>query len=106
MSKAGSAAGAAGGAAAGGAAAAHAAAVANAIKASGVLIRVEPDEFQKVLDQVDEPLVVVAESGIFGTKYEYLTSWRGLAFFTKSSRAVELPGAAAVVRAKKIWIPG
>jgi len=98
--------GAAGGAAVGGAAAAHAAAVANAIKASGVLIRTEPEEFQKILDRIDEPLVVVAESGIFGTKYEYLTSWRGLAFFTKSSRPVELPGEAAVVRAKKIWIPG
>jgi hypothetical protein len=37
-------------------AAAHAAAIAQAIKASGVLVRVEPMEFLKILKRQDEPL--------------------------------------------------
>jgi len=40
--------------------AAHAAAIAQAIKASGVLVRVAPMEFLKILNHEDKPLVVVA----------------------------------------------
>ena len=74
----------AGGAAAAGAAAA----MVNAIKASGVLIRVQPEEFSKLLSRAsepkDNPLIVVAEGGIFGKNYQYLMSYKGLTFFTKS----------------------
>ena len=90
--------------AAGGAAAA--AAIANAIKASGVLVRVEPDEFRKVLGLTKEPLIVIAPGGFFGKKYQYLMSYKGLAFFTKSNVALELPADAEVVNAGNISIPG
>jgi hypothetical protein len=40
--------------------AAAAAAIAQAIKASGVLVRVEPREFSKILNRVKDPLVVTA----------------------------------------------
>jgi hypothetical protein len=65
-------------------AAAHMAAIAQAIKASGVLVRVEPTEFLKILSRQEEPLVVVAHGGIFRSSWQYLTSYKGLAFFTKS----------------------
>jgi hypothetical protein len=90
--------------AAGGAAAA--AAIANAIKASGVLVRVGPVEFTKVLGRLKEPLIVIAHGGFFGKKYLYLMSYKGLAFFTKSSTALELPAGAEVVSAGRISIPG
>jgi hypothetical protein len=96
-------AGAAGGGAAGGAAAA---AIAQAIKASGVIVRVEPAEFSKILHLQSAPLVVCAEGGFFSTKYEYLTSYKGLAFYAKSSTPIYLPENAEVVRSRKIWIPG
>jgi hypothetical protein len=59
---------------AGAAGAAAAAAVAQAIKASGVLVRVEPTEFLRVLQRQQEPLVVHATGGFFSTYYQYLTS--------------------------------
>lgn len=93
------------GAAATGAAAA--AAIANATKASGVLVRVEPEDFQAILERQDEPLVVEARGGFMsGGKHQYLTTYKGLAFFTKSDEPVPLPGTAQRVRANKIWIPG
>ena len=94
----------AGAGAAGGAAAA--AAVAQAIKASGTIVRVEPDEFMRVLHRQKEPLVVHATGGLFSTTYLYLTSYKGLAFFTKSPVALILPGGCEVVQAQKIWVPG
>jgi len=84
---------------------AAAAAIAQAIKASGVLVHMEPEEFQRILYQIPEPLVVVASGGAFKKHNKYLTSYRGLAFFTKSPGQLHLPGSAEVVAAKSIWIP-
>ena len=89
-----------------GAAAAGAAAIANAIKASGVLVRVEPEEFAKILALTKEPLIVIVKGGFFGTNYQYLMSYKGLAFFTKSSAELGLPVGAEVVNANRISIPG
>ncbi len=90
--------------AAGGAAAA--AAIAQAIKASGVVVRLTPEEFVKVMIRVPNPLVVIAQGGLFSTSYQYLMSYKGLAFYTKSNSALDLPAGAEVVRADKIWTPG
>ena len=87
-------------------AAAHAAAIAQAIKASGVLVRLEPTEFLKILGRQDEPLVVLAHGGFFRSSWQYLTSYKGLAFFTKSAEQLLLPGRAQIVAAASIWIPG
>lgn len=94
------------GAAAGAAGAAAAqAAIANAIKASGVLVRVDETAFRAILARIAEPLVVHAEGGFFSTHYQYLTSYRGLAFVTKTQRPIPLPSNAEVVLAKKISLP-
>ena len=87
-------------------AAAAAAAVANATKASGVIVRVSPENFLAILKRAESPLVVHASGGIFSTKYQYLTSYKGLAFYTKSPAPVELPRGTELVRAESIWIPG
>ena len=91
-------------AAAGGAAAA-AAAIANAIKASGVVVRVDPINFQAILIKIERPLVVYAEGGLFSTNYQYLVSYKGLAFFTKSSEPILLPTGVETIVTRKIWIP-
>ena len=82
------------------------AAIADAIKASGVLVRIAPEEFAKVLRLAKEPLVVTAERGFFGKSYQYLMSYKGLAFFTKSREPMTLPVGTEVVRANRISIPG
>lgn len=85
--------------------AAAAAAIAQAIRASGVLVRVEPVEFAKILALAKEPLVVIAEGGLFSRKFQYLTSYKGLAFYTSSKEAISLPAGAEVIAAKQIWTP-
>jgi hypothetical protein len=87
-------------------AAGAAAAIAEAIKASGVIVSVKPGDFLKILKKEEGLLVVHAEGGIFKTNYQYLTSYKGLAFFSKSDTPLKLPRDTELVRAKKIWIPG
>ena len=81
------------------------AAIANATKASGVIVRVEPENFMKILDKNKEPLVVTVKGGLFKANYQYLTSYKGLAFFTKSPAPLNLPGSAEVITSGQIWIP-
>ena len=79
------------------------AAIAQAIKASGAIVRMEPEEFLKVLKR--DSLVVTAKGGMIKANYQYMTSYKGLAFFTKSPTPLELPGNAEVIAAKDIWMP-
>jgi hypothetical protein len=83
-----------------------AAAIAQAIKASGAIVRVEPEDFLLIVQRQQEPLVIHATGGLFRTSYQYLCSYKGLAFFTKSRFPLTLPGGSEVVKAKSIWIPG
>lgn len=92
-----------------GAAAAHYAAIANALKASGAIVKMEPADFKKIVDRFDPTtggIVVFAKSWMFGTKYNYLTNYRGLFFFTSSPEQLNLPGKAEIITAEKIWVPG
>jgi hypothetical protein len=88
-----------------GAHASHVAALANAVKASGVVVRLEPPEWLKVLKRTDSPLVVIARGGVFRRSYRYLTAYRGLAFYTTSEQPLVLPGRTELINAKSISIP-
>ena len=94
------------GASAGAAAAAAArAALARAVKASGVLVRVEPDAFMRILDKNRSALVVSSVSGLWMKDYHYLTSYKGFAFYTKSRAPLILPGDVELIDARQIWMP-
>jgi hypothetical protein len=82
------------------------AAIAEAAKASGAIVRIQPDEFRRMLQKATEPLVVVREGGMFSTHYEYLMGYKGLVFFAKSKEQIGLPSGASVVKATRIWLPG
>jgi hypothetical protein len=84
---------------------AAAAAAATAVKASGAIVQLAPDDFQRLLWTVERPLVVAAEAWAFGTQYRYLFGHRGLVFFTKSREPLQLGGRAEVIHAKRIWVP-
>lgn len=86
-------------------AAAHAVAMANAIKASGVVVRVEAQDFLIILKKEKEPLVVTGLGGLFSKHHQYLTSYKGLAFFTTSPAPLVLPRSVEIISAKKISIP-
>jgi len=85
---------------------AAAAAVAQAIKASGVIVSMEPSHFMSILDRIEEPLVVMSMGGVLTRNYQYLVSHKGLAFYTKSTEKLPLPPKAWLVSAKRVWIPG
>jgi hypothetical protein len=86
--------------------AAVAVAIANAIKASGVVVRLDSANFQTILRKIENPLVIYAEGGMFKSNYQYLISYRGFAFFTKSPTPLLLPTGAETIVTKGIWIPG
>jgi hypothetical protein len=85
--------------------AAIAAAIANAVKASGVVVRVDEVQFQKILRKVDRPLVIYSEGGVFSTSYYYAVSYKGFAFHTKSASPIVLPSGTETVVTKKLWMP-
>ncbi len=89
----------------GAAASATAAAVAQAIKAMGTIVKVEPDVFADLLARHDDLLVVTGQRGLFSTVYQYLTSYRGLAFFCESPLPLDVPARHELITAQKIWIP-
>ena len=85
--------------------AAAAAAIARATRASGVIVRIEPPDFMRFVNENPDPLVVHAQGGFFSIKHLYLTSYRGLAFITKTVTPLSLPAHCQIVEAQKIWIP-
>jgi hypothetical protein len=87
-------------------AAAAAAAIARAIKASGAIVNMEPEDFITIVHRCEKPLVVVARGGLLDRGFRYLVGYKGLMFHTKSSTELMLPGKTEVVHAKTIWIPG
>ena len=86
--------------------AAHAAAIANAIKASGVIVQVNQEDFENILRKSEKPLVVCATGGFISTNYQYLTSYKGFAFFLKCPAPLMFSPKVEVIVAGKIWIPG
>ena len=86
-------------------AAAAAAAIANAVKASGLVVKVEPVDFFAILKRSEEPVIVIGRGGVFRKHFQYLTTYKGLGFFTKSDSALVLPPHAEIIAAKSISFP-
>lgn len=89
-----------------GGAAAGAAAAVRAIKASGVVVRLEPDEFRRLLEHNAQGVVVHSPGGLFNRGHKYLMGYRGLAFYTSTRESIHVPGTYQLVEAKRIWCPG
>jgi hypothetical protein len=87
------------------AAAAGAAVIAEAIRAAGTIVRLEPEGLRQIMRRQETPLVVVSASRFLWTTYHYLTSYRGLAFYAKAREPIALPPRCEVIEAKQIWIP-
>ena len=82
-----------------------AAGTANALKASGLVVTVSLPDFEEILNRIENPLVIAAMGGFWGTKYHYLTSYRGFAFFTTSNSILSLPEGTEIMPAETIWMP-
>lgn len=86
-------------------AAAVAAMIVQAVKASGAIVQVLPEGFLAILGRSERPLVVAAYPRFFSPKHQYLTSYKGLAFYTRSLKPLPLPADIELVEAKTIWVP-
>ena len=84
---------------------AAAVAASEAIKACGSVVRVEPMTFLDVLARHEAPLVLAATGGLLWTHHKYVTSYKGLAFYTKSADPLDLPEHCEVMEARKITHP-
>lgn len=87
-------------------AAAAAAAIQQAIKASGVIVTLTPEAWLEMVSKQSEPLVIQSEYGFFSKHFAYLTSYKGLAFYTRSPIPLPLPRGIELINAKTIWVPG
>lgn len=82
-----------------------AAAIANAVKASGAIVKVESRDFQTIIQRAEKPLIVIVKPGFWSPSYRYLTAYKGLTFYTKSKTALNLPGDAELINCQSIYIP-
>jgi hypothetical protein len=79
--------------------------LAQAVRATGGLVRVDPADFQTLVNRIENPLVVVKEGGLFSPSIKYLTSYRGFILYTQSRQALHLPGRCEVLQASSVWLP-
>lgn len=80
-------------------------AIANAVKAFGVVVTVSNRDFMTILQRTKEPLVVVSEKSFWSPNYKYISSYKGLTFYTKSNQPLNLPGDVELVASEKIRLP-
>jgi hypothetical protein len=77
---------------------------AEAANAKSVVIHTDPAVFLAILSRTKGALVVMADNGVFRTKYEYLTSYKGLTFHTKSNELLTLPSDVELLTATSISV--
>ncbi len=76
-----------------------------AIKASGAIVTLEPDDFARLLNKTEKSLVVMALGGWRKHDYHYLSAYKGLIFYTKSKVKLSFPGGTELITSRHIWIP-
>lgn len=76
-----------------------------ALKASGSIVRIEPQAFVQLARKAQDPLVVRAPAGFLGGSHAYMMPYRGLTFYTKSKVLLDLPRTAEIIEAGSIWMP-
>jgi hypothetical protein len=90
--------------AAGGAAGGYAA-IANAIKASGAIVKVKEEDFTNIISRGEKLLIVASKGGFLKKSFDYLVGYKGFIFFTRTNKELYLPGNCEIISAQQIWIP-
>lgn len=85
---------------------AAAAAAVQAAKASGIVVRVQPADFTRLLHKQREALVVHTRGRFFSRAHRYLMSYKGLVFWTKTPEPLHLPSGTELVEVESLWMPG
>jgi len=83
-----------------------AAAMMQAVRAMGVIVKLKPDDFVRIVNRVSEPLIIRAPHGVFSKKHDYLVSYKGFAFYTSTKDDLRLPPTVEVINADSMYVPG
>ena len=68
------------------------AAIQEAIKASGAIVKIEPNEFSNLISKMDDGIVIEkGDNGFFDSGYKYSTSDKGFIFYCKSKNQINDP---------------
>lgn len=87
-------------------AAAAQAAIQEAIKASGAIVKIEPNEFSNLISKMDDGIVIEkGDNGFFDSGYKYSTSYKGFIFYCKSKNQITILSKLEKIKAKRIWVP-
>jgi len=76
-----------------------------AVKACGCLIELKPADFIELVARTEEPLVVLAHTGIILKTFEYMTSYKNFCFHTESKTVLKFTNKIELVVAAKMTIP-
>ena len=82
----------------------HYAVTARAMRAFGMLVRVNPEDFMTILSKNEKPLVVFTEKKFIVSSYHYLTSYKGFIFYTKTKSPMQLTSNVELIQAKSMWV--
>lgn len=82
------------------------AAIQQAIKASGAIVKIDPNDFSHMLSKMDDGLVIEHQGKLFFQDYyKYSTSYKGFIFYCKSNERISIPSRLESISAKQIWVP-
>lgn len=70
-----------------------------------MIVQLGPQEFVDLLRKIERPLIIYKQPGLLAPNHQYLTSYKGLAFFTKSRVEIDFPRGTEIIIADKIWMP-
>lgn len=80
-------------------------AIQNAIKASGAIIKIDPDDFSGLMAKMGNALVAEAPAGVFTKVWKYMTSYKGFLFYTQAKDRLSIPNRYEPIRSRKIRLP-
>jgi len=84
---------------------AHHSHVQNAIKMNGVFVKIEAQDFLRLINEQENLLIVHSKAGIFSNQYLYLTSYKGFIFYCKSKEQLPLPGKHEKIFSTNVSLP-
>jgi hypothetical protein len=77
---------------------------ANLVLAPYNLISMDADDFLKLLEQIEKPLIIMAQGKhFFQQNYQYMVSFKGFNFQTKSLEKLPMPAYSLIVESKQSW---
>jgi hypothetical protein len=77
----------------------------NALKMSGVFVKLTPSDFQNLINKHDNLAIVFSKSSFFGTSFSYVTAHKGLTFFCKTKDQLSLPSKHEVFSVAHLSLP-